>query len=131
MKIDSKGNLIVGSVAVLAIALLLISIFIITSINYIENENNQLKSNNEFKYIIDDYERNLEVLERQSIAEATQKVYNGLPIFDSKKQIKKNLDKLLKEKNKEFEKKIVNRKKGKKRNIWECTVPNSMFSASN
>ena len=105
MKIDSKGNLIVGSVAVLAITLLLISIFIITSINYIENENSQLKSNNEFKYIIDDYERNLEVLERQSIAEATQKVYNGLPIFDSEKQIKKNLDKALNEKNKEFEKK--------------------------
>ena len=37
----------------------------------------------------------------------------------------------MKRKNKEFEKKIVNRKKGKKRNIWECTVPNSMFSASN
>ncbi|MGX8694031.1 MAG: hypothetical protein ACSW71_03900, partial [Methanobrevibacter sp.] len=41
---------------------------------------------------------------RQSIAEATQKVYNGLPVFNSKKQIKKNLDKLLNEKNKEFEK---------------------------
>ena len=34
-------------------------------------------------------------------------------------------------KNKECEKKIVNGRKGKKRNIWECTVPNSMFSASN
>ena len=37
----------------------------------------------------------------------------------------------MKRKNKEFVKKIVNCKKGKKRNIWECTVPNSMFSASN
>ena len=74
MKIDSKGNIIVGSVAILILSLLLISIFIITSINYIENENVELKSNNNFKYIIDDYSRNLEVLGRDSIAEATQKV---------------------------------------------------------
>ena len=105
MKIDSKGNMIVGSVAILAISLLLLSIFIITTINYIENENIELKSNNNFKYVIDDYSRNVEILGRQSIDEATQKVYNGLPVHDSEKQIKKNLDKRLNEKNKEFEKK--------------------------
>ena len=105
MKIDSKGNIIVGSVAILVISLLLISIFIITSINYIENENIELKSNNNFKYIIDDYNRNLEVLGRDSIAEATQKIYNGLHISNSEDQIKKNLNKRLKEKNDEFEKK--------------------------
>ena len=105
MKIDSKGNIIVGSVAILILSLLLISIFIITSINYIENENVELKSNNNFKYIIDDYSRNLEVLGRDSIAEATQKVYNGLPVFNSENQIKKNLDNRLKEANRDYEKK--------------------------
>ena len=105
MKIDSKGNMLVGSVAILIVSLLLISIFIITSINYIENGNIELKSNNNFKYIIDDYSRNLEVLGRDAIAEATQKVYNGLPVFNSKNQIKKNLNNILKEKNKELEKK--------------------------
>ena len=105
MKIDSKGNIIVGSVAILAISLLLVSIFIITSINYIESENIELKSNNNFKYIIDDYSRNVETLGRDAIAEATQKVYNGLPVHDSENQIKKNLNKRLKEKNEEFEKK--------------------------
>lgn len=105
MKIDSKGNIIVGSVAILAISLLLISIFIFTSVNYIENENIELKSNNNFKYIIEDYGRNIEILSRQSIDEATQKVYNGLPVHDSEKQIKKNLNKRLDEKNKEFKNK--------------------------
>lgn len=105
MKIDSKGNIIIGSVAILAISLLLVSIFIITSINYIESENIELKSNNNFKYIIDDYSRNVETLGRDAIAEATQKVYNGLPVHDSENQIKKNLNKRLKEKNDEFEKK--------------------------
>ena len=105
MKIDSKGNMLVGSVAILIVSLLLISIFIITSINYIENGNIELKSNNNFKYIIDDYSRNLEVLGRDAIAEATQKVYNGLPVFNSKNQIKKNLNNILKEKNKKKKKK--------------------------
>ena len=103
MKIDSKGNMLVGSVAILIVSLLLISIFIITSINYIENGNIELKSNNNFKYIIDDYSRNLEVLGRDAIAEATQKVYNGLPVFNSKNQIKKNLNNILKEKNASIE----------------------------
>ena len=105
MKIDSKGNMIVGSVAILVVALLLISIFIITTINFIENENIELKSNDEFKYIVDDYGRNLEILGRESIGEATQKVYNGLPVFNSEKQIKKNLNKHLKNQNEEYEKK--------------------------
>lgn len=105
MKIDSKGNMLVGSVAILILSLLLISIFIITSINYIDNGNIELKSNNNFKYIIDDYSRNLEVLGRDAIAEATQKVYNGLPVFNSQNQIKKNLNKILNEKNEELEKK--------------------------
>ena len=39
MKIDSKGNMIVGTTAILIVSLLLICIFVITSINYIENEN--------------------------------------------------------------------------------------------
>ena len=105
MKIDSKGNILVGSVAILIISLLIIAIIIITSINYLENENIELKSNNNFKYIIDDYSRNLEVLGRDAIADATQKVYNGLPVFNSENQIKKNLNKKLEEKNKEFENK--------------------------
>lgn len=105
MKIDSKGNIMVGSLAILIISLLLVSIFVITSLNYIESENIEFKSNNNFKYIIDDYSGNLEALARESIAEATQKVYNGLPVFDSEKQIKKNMDKRLEELNEEFEKK--------------------------
>lgn len=105
MKIDSKGNIIVGSLAILIISLLLVSIFVITSLNYIESENIEFKSDNNFKYIIDDYSGNLEVLARDSIAEATQKVYNGLPVFDSEKQIKKNMDKRLEEQNENFEKK--------------------------
>ena len=103
MKIDSKGNIIVGTTAILIAALLLICIFVVSSIYFIESENIEFKSNDNFKYIIDDYTGNLEILGRDAIAEATQKVYNGLPVLNSRDQIKKNLDNILDEKNEEYE----------------------------
>ena len=102
LKLDSKGNLIISSAAILIISLLLLSIFIVTSINYLENENIDSKANDNFKYIVDDYSNNLEVLERESIEQATDKVYYSIALFDSQDQIKKNLDKILKEKNQEY-----------------------------
>lgn len=104
-KLDSKGNIIVGTTAILIVALLLICIFVATTVNFIQNSNLESEANDNFKYIIEDYSRNLEVLGRDSIAEATQKVYNGLPVHDSEDQIKKNLAKRLGEKNEEYKKK--------------------------
>ena len=106
MKIDSKGNIIVGTTAILITALLLICIFVVSSIYFIESENIEFKSNDNFKYVIDDYTANLEILGRDAISEATQKVYSGLPILNSKDQIKKNLNNILDEKNEEYEDKF-------------------------
>ena len=105
MKIDSKGNIIVGTTAILILALFLVCIFVITTINYIESENIDSESNDNFKYIIDDYKKNIEISSRQSIAEATDKVFKGIPVSNSENEIKKNLDKKLNEKNKEFSEK--------------------------
>ena len=105
MKIGSKGNLIVGTTAILIVALLLICIFVVTSINYIQNENIDSQQNDNFKYIIEDYTQNLKIDGRNAIAEATQKVFNGLPVTNSPNQIKKNLNNILDEKNKEYKEK--------------------------
>ena len=105
MKIDSKGNIIVGTTAILIVVLLLLCIFVISAINYIEQGNIDSASNDIFKYIVEDYSKNLEVIERQSIDDVTQKAFDGLPIFNSEKEIKKKLDKRLNEKNIEYEKK--------------------------
>ena len=105
MKIDSKGNLIVGATAILIVSLLLICIFVVSSINYIQNENIDSQANDNFKYIVGDYTQNLEIYGRDAIARATQKVFTGLPVTNSEKQIKKNLNKILDEKNKEYEEK--------------------------
>ncbi len=104
-KIDSKGNIIIGSAAILIAALILMCIFTIASINYIQNANIDSQANDNFKYVIDDYSANVELVGRDAIAKATEKVYNGLPILDSRDEIKKNLDKELIIKNQEFEKK--------------------------
>lgn len=104
-KLDSKGNIIVGTTAILIVALLLICIFVVTSLNYIQNSNIDSEANDNFKYIIDDYSANLEILARDSIAEATQKVYNGLPVTNSENQITKNLNKLLEKENSKFSEK--------------------------
>ena len=105
MKIDSKGNIIVGTTAILIITLLFICIFVVSSINYIQNENTDSQSNDNFRYIVEDYTQNLEMLEREAIDGATQKVFNGLPVINSENQIKKNLNKILDERNEEYENK--------------------------
>lgn len=105
MKIDSKGNLILGTTVILITILLLIALFVFTAINYIQNENIDSLENDNFKHIVDDYSNNLEVLGRDSIADACDKVYHTYRLLDSENQIKKNLNKKLDKKNEEFKEK--------------------------
>lgn len=104
-KIDNKGNIITGTTVILIVSIMLIVIFIVNSINYMENENINSISNDNFKYIIKDYNNNLEHLGRDSIAEETEKLYHAHIIHDSRKDIKKILNNKLKEVNKEYKEK--------------------------
>lgn len=104
-KIDNKGNIITGTTVILIVSIALIVIFIVNSINYMENENINSISNDNFKYIIKDYNKNLQQLGRDSIAEETEKLYHAHIIHDSRKDIKKILNNKLKEINKEYNEK--------------------------
>lgn len=104
-KIDNKGNIITGTTVILIVSIMLIVIFIVNSINYMENENINSISNDNFKYIIKDYNNNLEQLGRDSIAEETEKLYHAHIIHNSRKDIKKILNNKLKEVNKEYKEK--------------------------
>ena len=104
-KIDNKGNIITGTTVILIVSIALIVIFIVNSINYMENENINSISNDNFKYIIKDYNKNLQQLGRDSIAEETEKLYHAHIIHDSRKDIKKILNNKLKEVNKEYKEK--------------------------
>ena len=105
MKLDNNGNLILSSTVILIMLMLLVTIFITTSLHFIQNTNIEEESNDNFKYIIDDYSNNLEVLGRNAINEASQTIFNGGHIFNSRNEIAKNLDEILKEKNEEYEEK--------------------------
>lgn len=104
-KLDNKGNIITGTTVILIVSLVLIVIFIVNSINYIESENINSQESDNFKYILDDYNKNLERLGRDSIAEETENLYHAHRIHDSRKDIKKILNKKLKSLNEEFGKK--------------------------
>jgi len=103
-KISNNGNLITSTTAILIVSLVLMVIFIVNSIDYMENQNIDSIASDSFKYTIDDYSRNIEVLARESIAEETEKVYKPHIILDSRKDIKKILDKKLKNVNEEYKK---------------------------
>ena len=105
MKIDSNGNLILGTTVILITILLLMAIIVFTTVNYIENENIDSQENDNFKYIIDDYSSNIEVLARESLYDACEKVYHSYKLLDSEDQVKKNLNKKLEVKNEEFKEK--------------------------
>ena len=103
--IDNKGNIITGTTVILIVSIVLIVIFIVNSINYMENENIDSISNDNFKYIIEDYNKNLEQLGRDSIAEETDRLYHAHFIHDSRKDIKKIMNNKLKDVNSEYKKK--------------------------
>ena len=105
MKLDDKGNIIIGTTAILIVFLLLMCVFITASLHYIKNENIESEVNDNFKYIIDDYSRNVEVFGRESIDEAAHTVSHGWRLFSSENEIKKNLNNHLNEKNIEYEEK--------------------------
>lgn len=105
MKIDSNGNLILGTTAIMIAALLLVCIFVITGMHFIGNGNIESEDSDNFRYIIDDYSSNLEVLSREAIDRTTEKVFKGLPVHDSRDEIRKNLNEILDDKNEEYSKK--------------------------
>lgn len=103
--IDNNGNLITGTTVILIVSLILIVIFVMNSIYFIGNENVDSIESDNFKYIIDDYKKNLEQLGRESLAEETDKLYHGHIIHDSRKEVKKILNEKLKETNKDYKEK--------------------------
>ena len=107
MKLNNNGNIIIGTTAILIVILLMMSIFTLTAISYMKNNNLEEIENDNFKYIIEDYTQNLEVLERESVNDITQKAFNGLPVLNSRGEIEKALEKRLDSVNKDYEDKYA------------------------
>lgn len=106
LKIGPNGNIIVGTIAILIVAFVILVIFIISSLYILDNENIDSISNDNFKYIIEDYDKNIDLKLHDSIEYTSQKVVNSrFPVFDSESSIKKELNKRLDSQNKEYKEK--------------------------
>ena len=57
LKIGSKGNILIGTMAILIVSFIILAIFIVSSLYLVDSENIESISNDNFKYIIEDYDK--------------------------------------------------------------------------
>ncbi len=100
---DEKGNFSIIITSLILIGFLLLSIIVLnTAINQ-EMENGEIVSSNNFQYIVNDYIRNLPLIEHESLEELSEEVMkNKRPCLDSKRDLKEMVDEKLSAKNQEY-----------------------------
>lgn len=100
---DEEGNFSIIISSLLLIGFLIISIVLLnTAINH-SNENREIISSDNFQYIMDDYVRNIPLIECEALEELSEEVIrNKRPSLDSKGDLKEIIDEKLSIKNKEY-----------------------------
>ena len=100
---DEDGNFSIIISSLLLIGFLMLSIIILnTSIEH-SNEANGMVSSNNYQYIMNDYIRNLPLLEHEALEELSEDVIkNERPSLDSKRDLKEMIDEKLIQKNQEY-----------------------------
>ena len=100
---DNDGNLSIIVTSLLLIGFLILSIIILNTAISQENENKEVVSSNNYQYILDDYIRNLPLIEHEAMEDLSEEVIkNKRPCLDSKSDLKKIIDQKLSEKNREY-----------------------------
>ena len=100
---DEKGNFSIIITSLILIGFLILSIIILNSAISQENENNEIVSSNSYQYVLDDYIRNLPLIEHEALEELSEEVIkNKRPCLDSKRDLKEIIDGKLNEKNQEY-----------------------------
>lgn len=103
IKKDLNGNIISGTTSILILSIFIIVIMLISVMSYLNTENIHSISNDNFRYIVEDYNKNIEILAYDSIKELSQKIIKSKTKSEnSPNDIKKILNKKLNEKNKEY-----------------------------
>ena len=100
---DSKGNISIVITALILISFLILSIIILNvSLDEIHS-NEEAISANQYEYILNDYRRNLPLLEREALEDLSEEIIKKkTPCTDSKEDLKKIMDDKLKSKNREY-----------------------------
>ena len=100
---DEKGNFSIIIASLILIGFLLLSIIVLNTVINHEDENNEIISSNNYQYIVNDYIRNLPLIEREALEELSEEVMKSKrPCLDSKSDLKKIIDEKLSVKNQEY-----------------------------
>lgn len=100
---DEKGNFSIIIASLILIGFLLLSIIVLNTVINHEDENNEIISSNNYQYIVNDYIRNLPLIEREALEELSEEVMKRkMPCLDSKSDLKKIIDEKLSVKNQEY-----------------------------
>ena len=100
---DEKGNFSIIITSLILIGFLILSIIILNSAISQENENNEIVSSNSYQYVLDDYIRNLPLIQHEALEELSEElIENKRPCLDSKRDLKEIIDGKLNEKNQEY-----------------------------
>ena len=100
---DEKGNFSIIITSLILIGFLLLSIIILNLAINQERENGEIVSSNNFQYIVNDYIRNLPLIEHEALEDLSEKVIKDKrPSLDSKSDLKEIIDEKLSAKNQEY-----------------------------
>ncbi|MDD6048795.1 MAG: hypothetical protein PUB95_05015 [Methanobrevibacter ruminantium] len=100
---DEKGNFSIILTSLILIGFLLLSIIILNVAINQERENGEIVSSNNFQYIVNDYIRNLPLIEHESLEDLSEEIIKDKrPSLDSKSDLKEIVDGKLSAKNQEY-----------------------------
>ncbi|MBO7209871.1 MAG: hypothetical protein J6V44_02510 [Methanobrevibacter sp.] len=100
---DEKGNFSIIITSLILIGFLLLSMIVLNSAINERYENKEMVSSNTYQYIINDYIRNIPLIEHEALEELSEEVMkNKRPCLDSKRDLKEIIDEKLSVKNQEY-----------------------------
>ncbi len=100
---DEKGNFSIMISGLLLIGFLILSLVVLNIAIDHGNENREITSSENFQYIMNDYVRNLPLVEREALEELSEEVIrNERSCLDSKGDLKEIVDEKLSIKNQEY-----------------------------
>ncbi len=103
LKAEENGNFPIIIAGLFLISFLILSIILLNLAISQNDENEEAISSNNFNYIISDYKRNLEIIEREVLEEMSIDIINSRTASsDSKKELKERIDDKLAIKNQEY-----------------------------
>ena len=100
---DEKGNFTIIMTSLILIGFLLLSMIVLNSAINERYENKEMVSSNTYQYIVNDYIRNIPLIEHEALEELSEEVIkNKRPCLDSKRDLKEIIDEKLSVKNQEY-----------------------------